>query len=402
VTLDIATLFVVTVFTLAVSGCLLLFTWLQNRENRALAWWGATFLLFAPAAALFGGRGEIAVVWSIQLSSTLLMLGYGMMWTGARVFEGRKPVLAGAMAGSAAWFVACQIPGFIGSDNARLALATSIIWSYSFLFIRELWLGRQERLVSRWPVMGLVALHALTFPVRIPAVLAMQFPLGSAPPSSFVSAVIVFAPLFYIFAIVFLLMALTKERAELSQRRAATNDPLTCIPNRRGFTERAERIAARAAREGLPLTLLQFDLDNFKGINDRFGHRVGDRTLALFSDCASSTLRPMDLIGRLGGDEFVALLPGVAPETALQIAERVRDAFAHAAQEIDGCRVEATVSIGIASVIAAAHDFDQLYATADAALYRAKRRGRNRIELGRLSAPEATLQPADILTAAAS
>jgi diguanylate cyclase (GGDEF)-like protein len=129
---------------------------------------------------------------------------------------------------------------------------------------------------------------------------------------------------------------------------------------------------------------------------------VGDRVLALFGDCATVTLRPLDLIGRLGGDEFVALLPGVAPETALQIAERVRDAFAHAAREVDGCRVEATISIGIASATRAPYDFDLLYSTADAALYRAKRRGRNRIEQGRLAAPEATLQPAEILTAAAS
>ena len=86
-TLDLATLFVVTVFTLAISGCLLLFTWLQNRETRALGWWGTTFLLFAPAASLFASRGILAPVWSIQTGTSLLMLGYGMMWSGARVFE---------------------------------------------------------------------------------------------------------------------------------------------------------------------------------------------------------------------------------------------------------------------------------------------------------------------------
>ncbi len=400
-TLDIATLFVVTVFTLAVSGCLLLFTWLQSRSNRALAWWGATFLLFAPAAALFGGRGAMGEFWSIHFANSLLMLGYGMMWTGARVFEGRKPMLAIAAFGAALWFTACLVPGFLKSDPARLTLATGIIWTYSFLFVRELWLGRHERLVSRWPVMGLVLLHALLFPVRIPAVLAMEFPLSSAPSSLFTSLV-VFAPLFYAFAIVFLMMALTKERAELSQREAATNDPLTGIANRRGFAERAQRAAARAARDGLPVTLLQFDLDNFKGINDRFGHRMGDRILALFSECATHTLRPLDLIGRMGGDEFVALLPGVAPETALQIAERVRNAFALAAREVDGCRVEATVSIGTASAMHGNYDFDLLCSTADTALYRAKRRGRNRIEQGRAAAPEATLQPGEVLTAAAS
>jgi diguanylate cyclase (GGDEF)-like protein len=400
VTLDIATLFVVTVFTLGVSGCLLLFTWLQNRETRALAWWGTTFLVFAPVTALFAGRGRIAEVWSIELANGLLLLGYGMMWTGARVFEGRATMLRTAAAGAAIWFLACRVPGFLASDAARLLLVTGVIWAYSFLFVRELWLSRKERLMSRWPVMAIVVAHAALFPVRVPAVLTMQRGFGSSSLSGF-ETLIVFAPLFYSFAIVCLLMALAKERAELSQREAATNDPLTGIANRRGFVERAQRIAARAAREGLPLTLLQFDLDNFKGVNDSFGHRMGDRVLALFADCASRTLRPLDLVGRLGGDEFVALLPGVPPEHAPQIAERVRRAFARAAREVDGCAVEATVSVGIASVARAPEGLDLLYSTADAALYRAKRRGRNRVELGRLVAcDEVPLQPAQIIPAA--
>jgi diguanylate cyclase (GGDEF)-like protein len=382
VTLDIATLFVVTVFTLGVSGALLLFAWLQNRETRALAWWGATFLLFAAAAALFGGRGALGEVWSIQFANTLLLLGYGLMWTGARVFEGRQPLLPVAAFGAAAWFVACQFEGFLPSDPARVLLATGVIWAYSFLFIRELWLGRRERLMSRWPVMAIVLVHALMFPVRIPAVLAMQFPF-SVTPNSFLATVTIFAPLFYAFALVFLLMALTKERAELSQRQAATHDPLTGIPNRRGFSERAQRVIARLALGRTPLTLLVFDLDNFKSINDRFGHRTGDRVLARFSDCTTQSLRPLDLIGRMGGDEFVALLPDVTPEIAVEIAERVRDAFACAALEVDGLPVAATVSIGTAAATQSGFDFDALYATADAALYRAKSNGRNRIEAGR-------------------
>jgi diguanylate cyclase (GGDEF)-like protein len=390
VTLDIATLFVVTVFTLGVSGVLLLFTWLQNRETRALAWWGATFLLYAAAAALFGGRGTLGEVWSIQFADALLLLGYGMMWTGARVFEGRKPLLPVAAFGAAIWLVACQVEGFLPSDPARVLLATGVIWAYGFLFIRELWLGRHEQLMSRWPVMAIVLLHALLFPLRIPAVLAMQFPLSAAP-NSFAGTVTIFAPLFYAFALVFLLMALTKERAELRQRQAATHDPLTGIPNRRGFSERAQRVVARLALGRTPLTLLVFDLDNFKNINDRFGHRTGDRVLTLFSDCATQSLRPLDLLGRMGGDEFVALLPGVTPEIATGIAERVRDAFAGAAQEVDGHPVAATVSIGIAAATQSGFDFDALYASADAALYRAKRNGRNRIEPSRL-APEAPPQ----------
>lgn len=391
-TLDIATLFIVTVFTLSVSGLLLLFAWLQNRDDRPLLWWAGAFMLFAPSTALFGGRGIIANAWSIEVGNILLLLGYGLMWTGARIFEGRRPLLAAAIAGAAIWFVACRFDAFFVSGVSRVVLASTLICIYSLLFIRELWLGRSEPLISRWPVMALVALHAVLFPVRVPTAVAMPDPFGSVS-APLLSTLLVFAPLFYTFAFAFLLMALTKERVEHTLREAATNDTLTGISNRRGFSERAQRITARAARDGLPLTLMLFDLDQFKGINDRFGHRIGDRVLALFSDCASHTLRPLDLIGRMGGDEFMALLSGVTPEAAPKVAERVRNAFAITAREIDGCQVEATVSIGIACATTTPYDFDLLCSTADAALYRAKRQGRNRIEQGDITAPEPTLQP---------
>lgn len=388
--LDVTTLLFVTVFVLALCGLLLLFAWLQNREVGALAWWGTTFLLFASATALFGQRGVIAEVWSNQISNALVMLACGLMWTGARVFEHRKPLPLPLLAGAAVWLVACRFDAFLHSGPARVVLASCIVGTYSALLIREFWLNRHDGLVSRWPIMALVALHAVLFPIRAPLALSLPLPFGSAP-GSFWSTILIFAPMFYALTLVFLLTALTKERAELHHRQAATIDPLTGIPNRRGFYERAERVVARSQLERIPLTLLLFDLDNFKNINDRFGHRTGDNVLLLFSHCAKETLRPLDLIGRMGGDEFVALLPDVTPDSALGVAERVRDAFASAAQEVDGYPVAGTVSIGIAVTTQTGFDFDALYAAADAALYRAKHRGRNRIEAGRTmqdSAPQ--------------
>lgn len=389
-TLDIATLFVVTVFIMGLGGLLLLFSWLQNRNTRALLWWGMAFLVFAPATALFGLRGAMADIWSIQLANTLFALAYGLMWSGARVFEDRDPLLPWALAGTGLWLLACQFDAFLGSLLARILLASGIISTYSLLFIWELWQGRHDGLMSRWPAMGLAGLHALLFLVRIPAATSMPFPMGTLPPSAGAATFLIFAFLFHAFAMVFLLMALTKERAELNQRRAATIDPLTGIPNRRGFSERAERVVARCQPDATPLTLLLLDLDNFKSINDRFGHRIGDEVLVLFSRAAGRSLRPLDLLGRIGGEEFVALLPGVTPDTVMEIAERIRDAFATAARQVDGHPIAATVSIGTASAAQTGYDFDALYASADAALYRAKQKGRNRIELGR---PVLTMLP---------
>lgn len=389
-TLDNATLVVVTVFIMELGGLLLLFSWLQNRSTKALGWWGLAFLIYAPAIALFGMRGVTADLWSIQVSNTLNLIAYGMMWSGARAFEDREPLLPWAVAGAGLWLFACQFDVFLDSLLARIVLASSIAAAYSLLFIWELWQGRRDGLMSRWPTMGLFGLLVALFLVRMTAAESMPFPLGTLPPNPDAAVFLNFTFLFFAFAAVFLLMALTKERAELNQRRAATIDPLTGIPNRRGFSDRAERIVARSQPDRTPLTLLLLDLDNFKSINDRFGHRIGDDVLVLFSEATAQALRPLDLFGRIGGEEFVALLPGVTPETVMEIAERIRDAFAVAARHVDGHPIAATVSIGTASSAQTGYDFDALYASADAALYRAKQKGRNRIELGQ---PVLTMLP---------
>lgn len=389
-TLDIATLLVVTVFIMGLGGLLLLFSWFQNRETRALGWWGLAFLVYAPATALLGLRGETADVWSIQLANALLLGAYGMMWSGARAFEEREPLWLWAAAGAGLWLAACQFDIFLESLLARILLASGLSAAYSLLFVWELWQGRHDGLMSRWPAMGLLGLHAVLFLVRIAAAPSLPFPLGTQAPSPGAASFLIFAFLFYAFALVFLLMALTKERAELNQKRAAAIDPLTGIPNRRGFSERAERVVARCQPDGTPLTLLLLDLDHFKTINDRFGHRVGDKVLVLFSETAAQSLRPLDLLGRIGGEEFVALLPDVPPDTALEIAERIRKAFAAAACTVGGYPIAATVSIGTASAAKTGYDFEALYASADAALYLAKQKGRNRVELGR---PVLTMLP---------
>lgn len=384
-TLDLATLFFVSVFMLGLGGVLLLFAWLQNRSTVALAWWGVAFLFFAPGTALFGLRGQLPDIWSIVVCNAVFLLAYGLLWTGGRVFEGRKPIYPLLIGGALFWVIACQFDFFMQSLALRIVVVSTLVVSYCLLFVWELWQGRREGLMSRWPIMAMIGLHGLFYVTRIPAVTSMPFPIGAETPAPFAYMVMVFGPLFYAFALVFLLMALTKERAELNQRRAANIDPLTGIANRRGLTEIAIRVIARSKADNAPLSILVFDLDNFKGINDRFGHRAGDRVLVIFADAMQQALRPLDLVGRMGGEEFVALLPGVTPDTMMDIAERVRDSFAAAARDVDGQRIAATVSIGTASAVQAGYDFDTLYTVADAALYRAKQMGRNRIEAGRSS-----------------
>jgi diguanylate cyclase (GGDEF)-like protein len=144
--------------------------------------------------------------------------------------------------------------------------------------------------------------------------------------------------------------------------------------------ERAALVFDRSRMNGDPVSVLAFDLDRFKRVNDVFGHAMGDRVLILFASVLSRTLRPTDLAGRLGGEEFVALLSGCEAAAAEAIAGRVRGAFCEAGHFVDGHRIAATVSVG-AAVVDADATLASALARADEALYRAKEMGRNRVVL---------------------
>ena len=148
--------------------------------------------------------------------------------------------------------------------------------------------------------------------------------------------------------------------------------------NRRGFAEACTRVIEREAAAGRPVSVMIFDIDHFKSINDRFGHPAGDEILKLFAAVVVNNLRISDLSGRIGGEEFAALLPCSLEEGVL-VAERVREAFETSGIVCDEGPVDTTVSIGVAGGPAGT-ELEVLLAAADTALYQAKRGGRNRVE----------------------
>jgi diguanylate cyclase (GGDEF)-like protein len=162
-------------------------------------------------------------------------------------------------------------------------------------------------------------------------------------------------------------------------RHAADHDHLTGARSRRAFFDLAAREQARTQRRGSPLSLLLFDVDHFKRINDTWGHATGDRVLVDIVQRTGSVVRSIDPVARLGGDEFAVLLPDTGPDTALLVAERLRSALARAPEAAAG-RIEAgyTVSIGVAT-LDAGESIEALLSRADAALYAAKAGGRNMV-----------------------
>jgi diguanylate cyclase (GGDEF)-like protein len=176
----------------------------------------------------------------------------------------------------------------------------------------------------------------------------------------------------------FLVLIMVKDREVRIQRTAASTDPLTGLLNRRAFLESARALAAREQKAGRPVSLLMFDLDRFKSINDTHGHAAGDEALKVFAGSVRNSMRLDDIIGRLGGEEFAAIVDAGAADT-VKIAERVRAGFERDGRAIAGYAVGATVSIGAATTHVDA--VEKLLARADSALYRAKTSGRNRIEV---------------------
>jgi len=168
-----------------------------------------------------------------------------------------------------------------------------------------------------------------------------------------------------------------KESAE----RLARTDPLTGLLNRRAFTELAEREIQRARRFGHPMSLLAIDLDRFKSINDNHGHAAGDAVLEHFARVASAQLRSLDVIARLGGEEFVIMLPGTDSQGAFHVAERMRQAIGDSVLQLEALALRYSASFGVAAFEPCQPGLDRWLARADAALYEAKAKGRNRVEL---------------------
>jgi two-component system, cell cycle response regulator len=168
--------------------------------------------------------------------------------------------------------------------------------------------------------------------------------------------------------------------AQEALRVEANYDRLTGLSRREVVLDQLDREVARARREGRPLAVLMTDLDHFKQVNDTYGHPAGDAILRQSADRLRSVIREYDFIGRYGGEEFLLVLPGCSVSVAQQIAERARTAIGGNPMQAGRAEMPMTVSLGLAWTSSVQEDGRTLLLAADDALYRAKARGRNRVE----------------------
>ena len=373
--LDSVTLYFVATMVAALLGLMLLFFGKQE-SNPALKWWGTAYLLGAASVALWTlASGTLGEMLSLALNA-IGFIACGIVWNAARVFHGRKPNLAGLLLGAIAWIAAVTTLD-PHAAALRMTIGAGIVAVYAALTATELWAERRKSLKRRWPAIVVPVLHGLV--LMLPILLGdMLYPSDARFSSSIWVTLFAIELVLYAVGTVFVIFMLVSERAVRAHKTAAAKDPLTGMLNRRGFDEASARVIEREANAGRPVSALIFDIDHFKGINDRFGHPAGDELLKLFATVVISNLRISDLSGRIGGEEFAALLPCSLQE-AVVAAERVRQEFANAGITVEDGPVDTTVSVGVAGGPAGT-ELEVLLAAADTALYQAKRSGRNRVE----------------------
>lgn len=331
--------------------------------------------------ALFAGRGILPDILSIEAANLLFLCAPALMYTGFLQYGQRRvprrrllawvAVLTGLLA-------VCH--GVVDAPPLRIALSSLAHGVLYGAIARTLWRQGEShgpdypRRFATWVAVVLCALHAartLIYAAHVQASVSLFD--NSALNVAFFAAGTLALPALTLGAVMMV-------NADIIGRAtwAADHDHLTGAWSRRAFFALAEREVERVHRGGQPLSVLVFDVDHFKAINDNHGHACGDRVLADIVLRAETAIRSIDACARLGGEEFAVLLPDTGEATARVVAERLRAALDRGMDAGETGLVRYTVSIGLAT-LRTGEPLAGLLGRADAALYDAKAGGRNRV-----------------------
>jgi diguanylate cyclase (GGDEF)-like protein len=378
--LDMQTVSAANVAVTAVLGGVLLLTWAREPEGPLVGWWGFALLMQAAGVAMAATASPSNANELLAIGTASIILAEALKWKASREFAGRRARLLWVLLGPVGFLLAVQA-GYLETFDHRLNAVCATLAVYNFAAAAELARVDGEQLASRWPAVILLVISGLSFLSWLPLNFAMPIQEAQFVLVSFWFPATILLTMLLRIALAFIVLSMAKERREFEQRIEALTDALTGLPNRRALFEVADALSQDLHLKGDAICVLIFDLDHFKETNDRFGHALGDRVLKLFATTAQAHLNGTSIVARLGGEEFAAILPGADPLEAASAAEAVRHAFANSAAFVDGLPVGATVSAGAAWDAGVTGDLNALFRRADAALYVAKRAGRNRVEL---------------------
>jgi diguanylate cyclase (GGDEF)-like protein len=266
--------------------------------------------------------------------------------------------------------------------SIRVSLNSSLLTVLAATMARDLYLHARDELQLRRPWLMALPLVAAASGFGFRGLRAALWPDTVASQMTTDSALNVGSAIFYvIIALTFhaVMMALVVTRLLADLRHRSRHDGLTGLLNRRAIEEAMQAQMQRSRRTGESFSVLMFDLDHFKAINDRYGHVVGDRALRHAAATLKAGLREVDSLARIGGEEFLALMPGATLEASQPVAERLCLSLEKQPLGLEASHVSLSVSIGIAQWAGATEDASRLLARVDEALYQAKLQGRNRV-----------------------
>lgn len=338
-----------------------------------LGWWAQGTLWMFCGALLIAARSSIADLLSIVVGNGLFMLGYLQWVWGTEKFLGRPvvskklSVLVLAAVAALVWFLLVQ-PDFA----LRTLVVSATLITLNLVHCHRLATGSDLKAAGRFLLFALAGSACGTL-ARLTGVLTGLMGAELFDDNQLNAALNAAQALFTLLTLLaFVLIASERVREEFE--RLATKDSLTGALMRGAWHALSQAEVDRGRRHARPLSLVAMDLDHFKHINDSLGHAAGDQALIDFVQRAGTHLRRQDLLGRLGGEEFVLLLPETGLEDATTVAERIRLATERATGT-----PRYTVSIGVATLQPEETTISALLARADAAMYRAKHQGRNRV-----------------------
>ncbi|NLD68481.1 MAG: GGDEF domain-containing protein [Limnobacter sp.] len=382
---DIPTVYLMTGFSSAVAAGILLWLRKDHRDSGpALHYFAAAVLAMGSGFTTFAYRETIPAMLGPPVGYALYGLATIMLWLGSAQMLGR-PVRAKPAWAAFAVYVPCML--LLNSATAQHAQLRIALGSGFIVFFLALAAREAHRSPWRDLLRSVRLMRALTLAILVVTACRMlmfafegipMHPDGSAPPGA---ARLMFALIFGAFPFAMTVAVLSVANSQLSTRlrQQAATDDLTGLVSRRSLHDRAQAMLASTPRgTAACIALLMIDLDDFKTINDRYGHVFGDRVLCHVAGVLRASLRPDSLIARYGGDEFCALVPVQSEAAAFAIAERLRSTMQDSPCTADGAPIAVTLSIGV-TLHRSGANLRQLLEEADRRTYRAKSQGRNRV-----------------------
>lgn len=379
---DIKTLLVAVALATMLSAVARILLWRTHPGMPGLGHWAGASVLGTGALLMIAMRNIVPEWLALSLAQLLIAVCFILTWDGFRRFVGRTPLSQPTLTVLIVFVIGLIVTSHV-LQSLTLRASSNALWItlFSAMVARELLSAARPREIAMRVSGWLYAISAVLFLARGFAVAANDTIVDPWNPDG-LAALPLFWWLCFTMGATLGMVLMASERLQRELDHQASRDPLTGALNRRALSMFAEKELARSRRNGQPLSVLMMDLDHFKAINDHLGHRGGDEILCRFVSASHRVLRTEDVFCRLGGEEFLALLPGIASEQALLVAERIRSAYRSEMENITALSLPfvATVSIGI-SQFRPEEEIDDVIHRADAALYQAKANGRNRCEM---------------------